>query len=239
MGIFNKQRDKLIGDKRTLKYFTYAIGEIIIVTIGIFIAIQFNNWNENRKTSIKVDRIFKEIGTNLKNNQEKLKPLIEWYIERDSMIQLVKTKSLNFDDYNKNEELLILINIYRQIQIEKSGFLKLNDYREDIQPSYNSILPKLEKLYGEFVPMTERYALVMENFNHRMHERWALKYNWFSEPRDLSNKKERIEHFLNSTEYQNDVRLYSMYSKDNYVLGLSYVNQLSEIILKELNTERK
>ncbi len=239
MGIFNKQRDKLIGDKRVLKYFAYAIGEVIIVTIGIFIAIQLNNWNENRKTIIKVDKIFKEIEINLKSNQEKLKPLIEWYVERDSLIQLVKTKSLNFDDYDKNEELLTLINFYSQIEIEKSGFLKLNDYREDIPPSYDSILPKLEILYGQFVPMTERYALVMENFNHRMHERWALKYKWFSEPRDLSNKKERIEHFLNNTEYQNDVRLYSMYSKGNYVAGLLYVYQLSEIILKELNSSRE
>ena len=31
------------------KYFKYAIGEIILVVIGILIALQINNWNENRK----------------------------------------------------------------------------------------------------------------------------------------------------------------------------------------------
>ena len=34
---------------KTGRYFKYAIGEIILVIIGILIALQINNWNENRK----------------------------------------------------------------------------------------------------------------------------------------------------------------------------------------------
>ncbi|WCO00288.1 DUF6090 family protein [Psychroserpens ponticola] len=37
---------------KTGKYFKYAIGEIILVVIGILIALQINNWNENRKNKI-------------------------------------------------------------------------------------------------------------------------------------------------------------------------------------------
>ncbi|WP_411895917.1 DUF6090 family protein [Winogradskyella sp. A2] len=40
-------------ENRTSKYFKYAIGEIILVVIGILIALQINNWNEARKLSIK------------------------------------------------------------------------------------------------------------------------------------------------------------------------------------------
>ena len=39
---------------KTCKYFKYAVGEIILVVIGIFIALHINNWNENRKTEIKI-----------------------------------------------------------------------------------------------------------------------------------------------------------------------------------------
>ena len=35
---------------KTGKYFKYAIGEILLVVIGILIALQINNWNEQRKT---------------------------------------------------------------------------------------------------------------------------------------------------------------------------------------------
>ena len=46
---FRKIRYDLMNQNKTTKYFKYAIGEIILVVIGILIALQINNWNENRK----------------------------------------------------------------------------------------------------------------------------------------------------------------------------------------------
>ena len=39
----------MADDNKPLKYFRYAIGEIVLVVIGILIALQINNANENRK----------------------------------------------------------------------------------------------------------------------------------------------------------------------------------------------
>ena len=49
---FRKIRQNLLSEGKTGKYFKYAIGEIILVVIGILIALQINNWNENRKNKI-------------------------------------------------------------------------------------------------------------------------------------------------------------------------------------------
>ena len=46
---FRKIRQGLIKENRTGKYLLYAIGEIVLVVIGILIALQINNWNELRK----------------------------------------------------------------------------------------------------------------------------------------------------------------------------------------------
>jgi len=46
---FRKIRQNLVMENKTGKYFKYAIGEIILVVIGILIALQINNWNERRK----------------------------------------------------------------------------------------------------------------------------------------------------------------------------------------------
>ena len=46
---FRKIRYNLMETGKTSRYFKYAIGEIILVVIGILIALQINNWNENRK----------------------------------------------------------------------------------------------------------------------------------------------------------------------------------------------
>ena len=45
---FRKIRHKLLSEGKTEKYFKYAIGEIILVVIGILIALQINNWNNER-----------------------------------------------------------------------------------------------------------------------------------------------------------------------------------------------
>ncbi|MDZ7614448.1 MAG: DUF6090 family protein [Flavobacteriaceae bacterium] len=61
--LFRKIRQKLIEDNKIGSYLKYAIGEIILVVIGILIALQINNWNENRK-----DR--KQMRTNIQSIKE-------------------------------------------------------------------------------------------------------------------------------------------------------------------------
>lgn len=46
---FRKIRQNLLLEGKTGTYLKYAIGEILLVVIGILIALQVNNWNEGRK----------------------------------------------------------------------------------------------------------------------------------------------------------------------------------------------
>jgi len=46
---FRKIRQNLLSEGKTGKYLKYAIGEIVLVVIGILIALQINNWNEGKK----------------------------------------------------------------------------------------------------------------------------------------------------------------------------------------------
>lgn len=53
INFFRKTRKQLADDNKPIKYLRYAIGEILLVVIGILIALQVNNWNEIRKQDIK------------------------------------------------------------------------------------------------------------------------------------------------------------------------------------------
>jgi hypothetical protein len=55
----------MADDNRPLKYLRYAIGEILLVVIGILIALQINNWNENRKRQNEELILLSDIKTNL------------------------------------------------------------------------------------------------------------------------------------------------------------------------------
>ena len=43
----------MADDNKPLKYMRYAIGEIVLIVIGILIALSINNWNENKKSKTR------------------------------------------------------------------------------------------------------------------------------------------------------------------------------------------
>ena len=62
---FRKIRQNLLLEGKTSRYIKYAIGEIVLVVIGILIALQINNWNENRKDTIEEQAILESLFLNL------------------------------------------------------------------------------------------------------------------------------------------------------------------------------
>ena len=57
---FRRIRQNLINEGKTARYLKYAIGEIVLVVIGILIALQINNWNDQRKAAIVDEALRKE-----------------------------------------------------------------------------------------------------------------------------------------------------------------------------------
>ncbi|MEN2282966.1 DUF6090 family protein [Algoriphagus sp. SE2] len=52
ISLFRKIRQKLLSQNRVTRYLIYALGEILLVVIGILIALTINNWNTNRPERI-------------------------------------------------------------------------------------------------------------------------------------------------------------------------------------------
>ena len=60
----------------TGKYLRYAVGEIVLVVIGILIALQVNNWNEYRKEKVEEKKILLSLHNEISNNLESLQVLV-------------------------------------------------------------------------------------------------------------------------------------------------------------------
>jgi len=67
---FRKIRKKLADDNKLMKYMRYAIGEIVLVMVGILLALQVNNWNEERKQSIQVNKALESLMEDLSIQNE-------------------------------------------------------------------------------------------------------------------------------------------------------------------------
>jgi len=89
-------------ENKTGRYFKYAIGEIILVVIGILIALQINNWNEDRKNNIEEVTILESILENLTLAENQSELLINEEIElREMLIDILDINSNPTDNTNK------------------------------------------------------------------------------------------------------------------------------------------
>lgn len=83
---FRKIRQKLITENIFSKYMLYAIGEIILVVVGILIALQINTWNENSKQTVEERRILANLRTDFISDTIQLGQNIRATIKRDSAL---------------------------------------------------------------------------------------------------------------------------------------------------------
>ena len=66
---FRKIRQKLLSENKFSKYLLYAVGEIILVVIGILIALQINNWNEQQKRQQEQKVVLEALLGDFKTNK--------------------------------------------------------------------------------------------------------------------------------------------------------------------------
>jgi hypothetical protein len=88
---FRKIRQKLLTENKFSKYLFYAIGEIVLVVIGILIAIQINNWNESNKNREKEALLLTELKANLKDDRIDLEYNIKYNKKRTEYNEIIRT----------------------------------------------------------------------------------------------------------------------------------------------------
>ena len=89
---------------QTGKYFKYAIGEIILVVIGILIALSINNWNEEKKNRIKEKIILETILSDLKTNKELIE---EGFIDYKEKVNLSEDMANLFGKEHYKKDLVL------------------------------------------------------------------------------------------------------------------------------------
>lgn len=102
---FRNIRKTLLAEGKTSKYLKYAIGEIILVVIGILIALQINNWNELRKEKTRasnyMDRIEEDLNRSI-SRSENLLELNKRILKSVTETQKLLERGTTLNDAEKN-----------------------------------------------------------------------------------------------------------------------------------------
>ena len=149
---FRKIRQNLISNGKTANYLKYAIGEIILVVIGILIALQINNWNESRKLVIEEKQYYKNIKRQLNEDASFINNNIEfnqyYYDQYDyATQQLLSNDKSHLDSLAKISINLLEYSDFHQesniyAALVNSGEIKLIKNQDIVEG-----LQKLEETY--------------------------------------------------------------------------------------------
>jgi ribosomal protein L17 len=170
--LFRNIRKQLLAEGKTTKYLKYAMGEIILVVIGILIALQINNWNENRKNKVERVAILKNLKTELAEDLSILTYTLDRLDARkkaaDYLYKLItsETKSMALDSSQIVDALMRCGYIHKFVptlavynEIQNSG--KLNLIQSD---GVKKLLASYKSTVEENIRIEAPYEIALKNF---------------------------------------------------------------------------
>ncbi|MCB0635106.1 MAG: hypothetical protein KDC54_00730, partial [Lewinella sp.] len=82
LNVLSKIRRELVAEQRARNYLIYALGEIVLIVIGILIAVQINDWNSGRKARQQERSILVEMQDDLQKPMADLDYDLERHVSR-------------------------------------------------------------------------------------------------------------------------------------------------------------
>jgi hypothetical protein len=183
---FRNIRRQLLGEGKTTKYVKYAIGEVLLVMIGILLALQVNNWNEARKESILELEYLKEIKTDLENDLPHVERRVRAILRKISLFhkidstyrlhELMETHDVSLDNirliqiFNRGALTRLTTGSYTALTTNTSaGLLKNTELLKSIQYLYEMRYPANQSIYEDLKRREEylgwKYAKEYKNSN--------------------------------------------------------------------------
>ncbi len=249
MKLFRKIRYDLIRKSNTSKYFKYAIGEIVLVVVGILIALQINNWNQARKD----DKVLKEYLVKIKSHTlEDLRILDTLSKYRTQLANQCKKARTRILDKTEGEDLFLFMSCgvafadyYFKPNIGGYEALKTSNYFGKINNTpLDSLLIRYHSLVDDIAENEKSYndyVVYQENFLSTQFDRSLILASAFLPQDSLKIRATpQSEYFEDFTEYtatipyRNVINL-AAFQVDAMVLQYNQLKDVGQGVIEEIN----
>jgi len=201
---FRKIRQKMLTENKFSKYLIYAIGEILLVVIGIMIALNVNNKSQEHAQEEEIKATLVEIQRDITRDIQYSRWSIGRYIERDSIKNLVMNDKVNYDDI-KNERInaYSLAYYFSPMKLQTNGYTQFSNKIDKMPKKYKALLLELNTLYQFMGSDIE--------FNNNRFKEIALKnvdesydqFEWYTKDRfNREMSEEQIDFYLHNPKFK-------------------------------------
>ncbi|WKK66515.1 hypothetical protein [Lutimonas zeaxanthinifaciens] len=219
---FRKIRRDLLANSQFFKYLKYAVGEIVLVVLGILIALYINNQNEERKEQEKFNEILVEVEAELIWNTYNAFEGVKALTVQDSLCSEILYGGLKREQLDKDT-----LKLYRSFfdtwgfTIEDKAFKKLMDIENGLNEEQLSISKMLSNLYNKDSIQESRTAAVKsEDLYYKTMESFK-RHDWYVDL--ILNQpygENEIEFYLNDPEFKKIAAEYSLLTTRSHLSRL-------------------
>ncbi|MEB8327737.1 DUF6090 family protein [Flavobacteriaceae bacterium KMM 6897] len=223
--LFRKIRQQLLTENKFSKYLMYAVGEIILVIIGILIALYINNKNEIGKNEDKFLSNLLLVHKELENNIQGTTRNLNYYFNKDSLIYSIMADTLTIDDYknaqisNENTDgglgLSYVIFNTTKATILNNSFIKLSQSTDKVPEKYYPIIRDLEKVYSHHRTAVIDWNSKMQSLENDNVAKFSDTYDWFSKLYFFAQpNNDAFNFFIEDPKYKNYISQYYFLLKE-------------------------
>tara|TARA_R110002073_G_scaffold230984_1_gene392060 strand:+ start:3324 stop:4085 length:762 start_codon:yes stop_codon:yes gene_type:complete len=220
--IFRKIRQNLLMENKTRKYFKYAIGEIVLVVIGILIALQINNWNERRKIQSNQEKYLTLLKIEAENNLKEIRntknEVSEMNMKQIVLYNLINIKQDTVTEKQLSESLFRIVSGFNNFKYENSVLSDLKssgNLKNVLNDSLRKYLIALEPLVIEVQNQEDAVVDSRDKVRNYINENGSLKViidqseeeERLGLPKLSKSKKTNID-LLGQVEFENILILY-------------------------------
>ncbi|OIQ40995.1 MAG: hypothetical protein BM563_02245 [Bacteroidetes bacterium MedPE-SWsnd-G1] len=184
-------------ENKTGKYLKYAIGEIVLVVIGILIALQINNWNNNKKSNAAETKLLKELLQDTKSDSIFFKSRMDHMYNH---MELSKNLNLIYDESANDSIKSILYGDYPifDISMAYQASVVIN-FKNKIDEFSND---SIQQLIRDYILQHHYIELAYEQ-KDRLFEKYAGESHLFYSDKMIAlNENSTIEEFYNAIEFK-------------------------------------
>jgi hypothetical protein len=246
---FRKIRIKLLPENKLAKYFIYAFGEVLITVIGIMIAIQINNWNQQRLEEIKINRLLLEIQNNLEGEIESARTGIELYNRKDTLMMRIMEGKVTREEFNSPpitwgfpQSPQYATSVYfNDYSLNKNAYNNLVQISDKIPQKYLILFRDVTDLYEDTNDwVRQREEKLLENYyecqNYFRDNKAFMSDLWTPKPLDDA----AIDFFMYDPIYMNWIHIMHHYYMEHQKSIIGFVeyatkvrNEILELELEE------
>ena len=228
-------------------YSRYAIGEILLVVVGILLALQINNWNQNRINNEKLKNYLTDIVIDLKRDTDHASRQLEIVKNRNetrkSFLALKDYNKLSIDSLEKSLETW-----YGKVEFNKASFNKIENSGITDFGQYESLIEKLRFYYNDWIPniegslvATSRAVELEDNFWRYTQNIYEFTYDEeLASAQSKDESKEQLIRLLQSPTPRNILKIDYRRNK-NLILMYSFIIKANNAFIeeKDINDEIK